>query len=187
MSRVGKLPVNIPEGVKIEVNGNVVSVEGPKGKLTQSFSPVIKIEKDDGKIVVKRPSDEKIALALHGTVRSLIANMVKGVSEGFQKELELIGVGYSANMQGRVLVLKTGFSHPIKYTPPEDINIEVSKGENFLIVIKGADKQKVGEVACKVRNFAPPDSYKGKGIRYKGEHIKLKQGKTGIVGAPGVG
>lgn len=187
MSRVGKSPINIPDGVTIEVNGNIVSVEGPKGKLTQSFSPIIKIKKDNDKVIVQRPSDEKLARALHGTVRSLIANMVKGVSEGFQKELELIGVGYSANMQGGVLVLKIGLSHQVKYTPPEGINIEVSKGQNFLIVIKGANKQKVGEVACKVRSFSPPDSYKGKGIRYKGEYVKLKQGKTGIAGAPGAG
>lgn len=187
MSRIGKNPISIPEGVKAEVNGNLVSVEGPKGKLSQTFSTLVEITKNDRQITVKRFSDEKTSRALHGTTRNLIANMIKGVSEGFEKQLEIIGVGYSAKMEKDRLIMKLGLSHPIEYTPPGDIKLEVKKTKNFEVTVRGADKQKVGEVACKIRMFYPPDSYKGKGIRYKGEQVKLKPGKTAATGAAGAG
>jgi large subunit ribosomal protein L6 len=185
MSRVGKMPISIPDGVKVEIKANLVSVEGPKGKLSQTFSPLINITKDDNQIILKRQSDEKIHRALHGTTRSIIFNMIKGVFEGFAKELEVIGVGYSAKIESGKLILKLGFSHPIKYTPPEGIELEVKKGKNFSILVKGPDKREVGEVAYKIRKFFPPDAYKGTGIRYKGEQVKLKPGKTAGAGAPG--
>ena len=190
MSRVGIKPVPIPDNVKVEIKVNLVSVEGPKGKLTRSFSPLIQITKNDGQIIVKRSSDEKFHRSLHGTTRSIIFNMIKGVSEGFAKELEIVGVGYSAKIENKKLVLKLGFSHPIEYTPSQSIQLEVKKTKNFSVLVKGPDKQEVGEVACKIRGFCPPDSYKGKGIRYVGEQVKLKPGKTaatGAAGAPGAG
>ena len=185
MSRVGKNPIPIPNNVKVEVKDNFVSVEGPKGKLVQNFSSLVKIIKEDNQITVRRSSDEPLFRALHGTTRSIISNMVKGVSEGFEKWLEIMGIGYSAKMEGRKLVLKLGFSHPIEYTLPENITAEVKKTKNFEVVIKGPDKQQVGEVACEIRKFSPPDAYKGAGIRYKGEHVKIKPGKTAAAGAPG--
>ena len=187
MSRVGMKPISIPDNVKVEIKANLVSVEGPKGKLTHSFSPLIEITRNDSQIIVKRSSDEKLSRALHGTTRSIIFNMIKGVSEGFEKELEIVGVGYSAKIENRKLVLKLGFSHPIEYTPSENIQLEVKKTKNFSVVVKGPDKQEVGEVACKIRKFSPPDSYKGKGIRYKEEQVKLKPGKTVATGASGAG
>ena len=190
MSRVGRKPISVPGNVKVEIKANLVSVEGPKGKLIQSFSPLIQITKDDSQIIVKRSSDEKTARALHGTTRNIIANMIKGVVEEFVKELEIQGIGYSAKVEGGKLIMKLGFSHLIEYMPPENIKLEVKKAKNFELVVRGPDKQKVGEVACKIRMFSPPDVYKGKGIRYKGEQIKLKPGKTaavGATGAPGAG
>lgn len=190
MSRVGRKPVSIPSGVSVEIKQSLVSVEGPKGKLTQNFSPLIQITKNENQIIVKRSSDEKLCRALHGTTRNLISNMVKGVSEGFEKQLEIIGIGYSAKVEGEKLIMKLGFSHPIEYIPPVNVKLEVKKIKNLEITVRGADKQKVGEAACKIRMFSPPDAYKGKGIRYKGEHVKLKPGKTaatGAGGAPGAG
>lgn len=187
MSRIGKMPVPIPNNVKVEIKANLVSVEGPKGKLSQSFSPLIGIAKDNEKIVVKRSSDEKFERALHGTTRNLIANMIKGVCDGFQKELEIIGVGYSAKVEGKKLVMKLGFSHPVEYEPVDNIKLEVKKAKNFEIIISGPSKQDVGQAACEIRKCCPPNAYKGKGIRYKGEYVKLKPGKTAAAGAPGAG
>ena len=186
MSRVGRKPISIPDNVKVEIKANIVSVEGPKGKLTHSFSPLIQITRKDSQIIVNRFSDEKLCRALHGTTRSIIFNMIKGVLEGFEKELEIIGVGYSAKVENKKLVLKLGFSHLIEYIPSDSIQIEVKKTKNFSVLVKGPDKQEVGEVACKIRRFSPPDSYKGKGIRYMGEQVKLKPGKTAATGAAGV-
>jgi len=185
MSRIGKMPVPIPSNVKVEIKGNVVYVEGPKGKLSQKFSPLVDIIKDDDKIIVKRFSDEKFERALHGTTRNLIANMIKGVCEGFQKELEIVGIGYSAKVEGKKLIMKLGFSHPVEYEPMDGINLEVKKGKTLEIIISGSNKQDVGQAACEIRKCCPPNAYKGKGIRYKGEHIKLKPGKTAATGAPG--
>jgi large subunit ribosomal protein L6 len=187
MSRIGKMPVPIPNNVKVEIKQNLVLVEGPKGKLSEVFSPLIDIAKDNEKIVVKRSSDEKFHRALHGTTRNLIANMIKGVTEGFQKELEIIGVGYSAKIEGKKLVMKLGFSHPVEYMPSDNLKLEVKKTKNFEVIISGPSKQEVGQAACEIRKFCPPNAYKGKGIRYKGEHIKLKPGKTAATGAAGAG
>jgi large subunit ribosomal protein L6 len=187
MSRIGKIPVPIPNNVKVEIKQNTVSVEGPKGKLSEKFSPLIDIVKENEKIIVKRSSDEKFSRALHGTTRALIANMIKGVSEGFQKELEIIGVGYSAKIEGKKLVMKLGFSHPVEYVPSDIVKLEVKKTKNFEVIISGPSKQEVGQAACEIRKCSPPNAYKGKGIRYKGEYIKLKPGKTAVTGAAGAG
>ena len=185
MSRLGSKPVDIPEGIKIKVESNILSVEGPKGKLTQRIRPELGIEKKDSQILIKRSSDDKFYKALHGLTRSLILNMIQGVSEGFQKVLEIIGVGYTAKIQDGKLVLQLGFSHPIEYTPPEGIQLQAERKKNFRIIVSGMDKQEVGQVARLIRDFRPPDSYKGKGIRFEGEEIKLKEGKTGATAASG--
>lgn len=177
MSRVGKKPIEIPSGVTVTVNGNTVTVKGPKGELTRTFHPDMTITLEDNMIKVARPSDEKHHRALHGTTRSLIANMVEGVSKGYEKALELVGVGYRAAKQGKKLVLNVGFSHPVEIEPEEGLEIEVPSQTK--IVVKGADKQRVGELAAKIRAVRPPEPYKGKGIRYEGEVVRLKEGKTG--------
>ncbi len=187
MSRIGKKPISIPNNVKVDIKQNVVSVEGPKGKLSERFSPLIDITKDNEKITVKRSSDEKFDRALHGTTRTLIANMIKGVCEEFQKELEIIGIGYSAKMEGKKLVMKLGFSHPVEYMPSGSVKLEVKKTKNFEVIISGPSKQEVGQVACEIRKCSLPNAYKGKGIRYKGEYIKLKPGKTAATGVAGAG
>jgi large subunit ribosomal protein L6 len=177
MSRVGKKPIEIPSGVTVTVNGNTVTVKGPKGELTRTFHPDMTITVEDNVIKVTRPSDEKHHRALHGTTRSLLANMVEGVSKGYEKALELVGVGYRAAKQGKKLVLNVGFSHPVEIEPEEGLEIEVPSQTR--IVVKGADKQRVGELAAKIRAVRPPEPYKGKGIRYEGEVVRLKEGKTG--------
>lgn len=175
MSRIGKKPINIPENVKVTIDGNHVTITGNKGKLGFDVHPDIIVKKDNGQIVVTRPSDTKSHRALHGTTRAILANMIKGITFGFKKELEINGVGYSANLEGNRLKLLLGFSHDIYFDPPEGITI-VAKRSN--ISISGIDKQLVGEVAAKIRSFKPPEPYKGKGIRYRGEFIRLKKGKT---------
>ncbi|MBB3870047.1 50S ribosomal protein L6 [Geobacillus sp. NFOSA3] len=177
MSRVGKKPIEIPSGVTVTVNGNTVTVKGPKGELTRTFHPDMTIKVEDNVITVTRPSDEKRHRALHGTTRSLLANMVEGVSKGYEKTLELVGVGYRAAKQGKKLVLNVGFSHPVEIEPEEGLEIEVPSQTK--IVVKGADKQRVGELAANIRAVRPPEPYKGKGIRYEGEVVRLKEGKTG--------
>ncbi|MDD5454449.1 MAG: 50S ribosomal protein L6 [Candidatus Ratteibacteria bacterium] len=185
MSRIGKMPISIPNNVKVDIKANLVSVEGPKGKLSQGFSPLIGISKENEKIIVKRSSDEKQIRALHGTTRNLIANMIKGVSEGFQKELEIVGVGYSAKVESGKLIMKLGFSHPVEYVPPDSVKLEVKKTKTLDVTVSGPNKQDVGQAACEIRKCCPPNAYKGKGIRYKGEYVKLKPGKTAATGAPG--
>lgn len=177
MSRVGKKPIEIPSGVTVTVNGNTVTVKGPKGELTRTFHPDMTIKVENNVITVTRPSDEKHHRALHGTTRSLLANMVEGVSKGYEKALELVGVGYRAAKQGRKLVLNVGFSHPVEIEPEQGLEIEVPSQTR--IVVKGADKQRVGELAANIRAVRPPEPYKGKGIRYEGEVVRLKEGKTG--------
>jgi large subunit ribosomal protein L6 len=177
MSRVGKMPVEIPQGVTVEVKpGNHVVVKGPKGTLEYKFDPRLTIKVEDGKVIVERPNDEKQMKALHGTTRALINNMVIGVSKGFEKVLEVKGLGYRAFVKGDTLELHLGFSHPVLYKIPEGIKIEVDRENN--IYVRGIDKQKVGQVAAEIRSFRPPDPYKGKGIRYRGERIILKAGKS---------
>lgn len=177
MSRVGKKPIEIPAGVTVTVNGNVVTVKGPKGELTRTFNPDMQINVEDNIINVSRPSDSKEHRALHGTTRALLSNMVEGVSKGFERALELIGVGYRASKQGKKLVLNVGYSHPVEIEPEEGIEIEVPA--NTRIVVKGSSKERVGALAANIRDVRPPEPYKGKGIRYEGEFVRRKEGKTG--------
>ena len=178
MSRIGKLPVKIDAGVTITVDdNNVVTVKGPKGTLSQQMHPDMQIEQDNGVLTVKRPSDDKAHRALHGLTRSLIHNMVVGVTSGFEKKLEIVGTGYRAQLQGKNLVLNMGFSHPVEFQPPEGITFEVPAPNK--ISVKGIDKQAVGQVAANVREVRPPEPYKGKGIRYEGEVVLRKEGKAG--------
>ncbi|MCQ6281430.1 50S ribosomal protein L6 [Bacillus sp. EB600] len=177
MSRVGKKPIEIPAGVTVTLNGNVVTVKGPKGELTRSFNPDIAINVEENIINVSRPSETKEHRALHGTTRALLSNMVEGVSKGFEKGLELIGVGYRAQKQGTKLVLNVGYSHPVEIEPEAGLEIEVPV--NTKIIIKGTNKERVGALAANIRDVRPPEPYKGKGIRYEGEFVRRKEGKTG--------
>lgn len=177
MSRIGKLPVSVPAGVEVSINGNEVNVKGPKGELTQTFHKELTIEKaEDGSIVVSRPNDERESRAMHGLTRTLIHNMIIGVSEGYSKTLELVGVGYRAAVKGNNLELNLGFSHPVIIAKPEGITFECP--DQAKIVVSGIDKQQVGQVAADIRKWRKPEPYKGKGIRYQGEHVRRKEGKT---------
>ncbi|MFO7612617.1 MAG: 50S ribosomal protein L6 [Clostridia bacterium] len=178
MSRIGKMPIIIPVGVDVRIDsGNVVTVKGPKGSMTQKFNSDMAIKIEDGQVVVERPSDLKRHKAFHGLTRSLLNNMVVGVSEGFMKKLEINGVGYRAAMQGTKLVLSVGYSHPVEMDPPEGITVEVPAQTQ--IIVRGYDKQAVGEFAAKVRAHRKPEPYLGKGIKYADERIRRKEGKTG--------
>jgi large subunit ribosomal protein L6 len=177
MSRVGKKPIEIPTGVTVTINGDTVTVKGPKGELTRSFNPDIEIKVEENIINVSRPSDSKDHRTIHGTTRALLANMVEGVSKGFEKSLELIGVGYRAQKQGKKLVLNVGYSHPVEFEPEEGLEVEVPA--NTKIIIKGINKERVGALAANIRQVRPPEPYKGKGIRYEGEFVRRKEGKTG--------
>lgn len=177
MSRVGRMPIDIPAGVSVSLNVPVITVKGPKGELTRTLHQDIKVSVADNVITVERPSDEKNHRALHGLTRALVANMVIGVTEGFKKELEIVGVGYRAQMKGNKLALTLGFSHPLELEAPEGIKIECPSATS--IVISGANKEHVGEFAAKVRGYRLPEPYKGKGIKYVGEHIRRKAGKAG--------
>jgi len=178
MSRIGKLPVSIPAGVTITVDeANVVTVKGPKGTLTQQLSQEMIIEQDAGVLTVKRPSDAKHHRALHGLTRTLINNMVVGTTTGFTKNLEIVGVGYRAQVQGNKLVLNVGYSHPVEFEMTDDIKFETPAPTK--IVVSGIDKQKVGQIAADIRATREPEPYKGKGIRYENEFVRRKEGKTG--------
>ncbi|HLS34861.1 MAG TPA: 50S ribosomal protein L6 [Bacillota bacterium] len=176
MSRIGLNPIEIPEGVEVKLNDQIVVVKGPKGELTKTMHEDIVVEIDESVIVIKRPDDLKENRALHGTTRSLIGNMIEGVRNGFEKHLEIIGVGYRAQMQGNKLVVGAGYSHPVEMDHIEGIEFDVPK--NTEIIVKGIDKELVGEVAANIRSIRPPEPYKGKGIRYKDEHVRRKEGKT---------
>lgn len=176
MSLIGKKIIIIPQGVKIEARDGIVYVEGPKGKLNRSLHDRISLEIKDGQILVKRIGDAKLDKSLHGLFRALIANMVKGVTEGYTKELEIIGVGFKAQIQGNNLNLQLGFSHPVNFSIPEGIKIETPKLTQ--IIVRGIDKEKVGEVSHEIRAIFPPEPYKGKGIRFVGEYVKKKVGKS---------
>jgi len=178
MSRIGKMPVPIPSGVTVAVEDRVVRVKGPKGELTQRLRPEISAAVEDGEVRMGRASETKADRAYHGLMRALVANMVHGVSEGFQKSLELQGVGYRAEKRGKNLVLTVGYSHQVEYPEPEGLSI--STPSPTVIVVEGADKQKVGQAAAEIRSVRPPEPYKGKGIRYQGEHVRRKAGKTGV-------
>jgi large subunit ribosomal protein L6 len=177
MSRIGKKPVTVPKGVTLDLQGQVVAVKGPKGELRRSLHPEMQLALNDGTLTVARPSDDKKHKALHGLTRTLVQNMVDGVSKGFSKTLEIQGVGYKAEAKPYGVNLIVGFSHPVKYEAPKGIKISVEN--NTVVKIEGADKEKVGQVAAELRAVRPPEPYKGKGVRYQGEQVRRKAGKTG--------
>lgn len=176
MSRIGKAPIPIPEGVTVEINKNVVRVKGPRGELEQWVDPAITVKIEDSTVVLTRPSDSRRHKALHGLYRSLIHNMVTGVTQGFSKKLEIVGVGYKAEKKGKAVVFSLGYSHPIVFIPPEGVQIDLESPTLF--TVSGYDKQLVGQTAAKIRSFRPPEPYKGKGIKYVDEMIRRKAGKS---------
>ncbi|MBF8250395.1 MAG: 50S ribosomal protein L6 [Deltaproteobacteria bacterium] len=180
MSRIGKIPVVIPQGVKVAVVGDLLKVDGPKGKLSQKINPGVNISVNDGKIVFTRPAENSESRTVQGLIRSLVSNMVDGVTKGYERKLEISGVGYRAEVQGDSLVMSLGFSHPVKYQLPAGVKAEVEK--QTMITLSGADKQVIGQAAANIRGFKPPEPYKGKGIKYQGEKILRKAGKAGKAG-----
>jgi large subunit ribosomal protein L6 len=180
MSRIGKLAIPIPSGVDVAIDGHHVTVNGPKGTLERDVSPILSVVKDDGQLRVERPSDEKTARELHGLTRTLLANMVTGVTEGYRKGLEITGVGYRAQLVGKKLQLSLGYSHPIEIDPPEGISFEVETP--IRLAVLGIDKELVGHVAARIRSTRKPEPYKGKGVRYAGEQVRRKAGKAGKIG-----
>jgi large subunit ribosomal protein L6 len=177
MSRIGKKPVTLPKGVDLDLQGSTVAVKGPKGELRRTLHPEMKLTLDNGTLTVERPSEEKRHKALHGLTRTLVQNMVEGVSKGFTKTLEIQGVGYKAEAKPYGVNLIVGYSHPVKYEAPKGIKITVEN--NTVVKVEGADKEVVGQVAAELRSVRPPEPYKGKGIRYQGEQVRRKAGKTG--------
>ena len=177
MSRIGRKPISLPKGVDVNIKGSDVTVKGTKGTMSFSIMPNIAVEMEDGTLVVKRESEEKSVRAAHGMTRAILSNMVTGVNQGFERVLEIIGVGYRAQMQGKNLVLALGFSHPVEVVPPEGIELAIDGPTK--VIVRGIDKQLVGQVAANIRGYRPPEPYKGKGIRYVGEYVIRKAGKTG--------
>ena len=175
MSRIGRKPIAVPDGVTVEIRPGSVAVRGPKGELSERVSPEMAVSQEDGRVVVTRPTDRGDHRALHGLTRTLVANMVTGVTQGFEKRLEIQGVGYRAALRGRDLEMQLGFSHPVTVKAPDDITFEVPQPTQ--IVVSGISKQRVGEIAAQIRKWHPPEPYKGKGIRYQGEHVIRKVGK----------
>ena len=180
MSRVGQMPIPCPSGVEVKIQGSRVEVQGPKGALSRELHPSIAIVQEDGILRLDRVDDSREARSLHGLTRSLVANMVEGVTEGFEKRLELVGLGYRAAVQGRMLTLSLGFSHPIDYQAEEGIEIALDEKNKNVIIVRGIDKQRVGQVAADIRRFRKPEPYKGKGIRYVGEIVRRKAGKAAV-------
>ncbi|NLS78313.1 MAG: 50S ribosomal protein L6 [Chloroflexi bacterium] len=178
MSRIGRLPIPVPAGVKVDIKESDVVVTGPKGQMMRSFHPHMAIKLEDGAVVVERPSNHRYHRSLHGLTRALLANMVTGVTEGFKRELVIEGTGFRAALEGGGLVLRVGYSHPIKVVAPEGVNIEVDRSA-VNITVSGMDKELVGEVAAKIREVKVPDAYKGRGIRYADEKVRIKPGKSG--------
>jgi large subunit ribosomal protein L6 len=181
MSRIGRLPIAVPSGVEVSIEGRRVTVKGPKGSLSRTLHPDMAVAQDDGTIVVTRPTEQKAHKQLHGLTRTLVNNMVVGVTDGYRKGLEITGVGYRAALNGRKLTLNLGYSHPIEIDPPEGITFELENPTRLAVV--GIDKELVGEIAAKVRATRKPEPYKGKGVRYAGEYIRRKAGKAGKIGA----
>ena len=180
MSRIGLKPIPLPKDVKVEIHGSRVVVEGPNGELSRSFDPNMEIVLKEGILRVQRPTDQRSHRAMHGLTRALLFNMVTGVSEGFSKTLEIVGTGYRAETQGEDLVLYLGYSHPIEFKAPDGISFEVPRGGRTVIV-QGADKELVGEIAARIRRQRPPEPFKGKGVRYQGERVRRKAGKAGKI------
>ena len=178
MSRIGRLPIEVPAGVEIKIDGTYLKVKGPKGEMEFTFTPDMKVKQEANTIIVERPSDQPMHRALHGTTRAIINNMVVGVSKGFERVLEIIGVGYRAELDGKNLIVNVGFSHPVIVEPPEGISFDVDMKVRQ-IKVSGYDKQVVGQVAADIRKLRPPEPYKGKGIRYQGEYVRRKPGKAG--------
>ncbi len=176
MSRIGKLPVAIPSGVDVQIDGQTVTVKGSKGELTRTFSELMTIKVEDNQVIVERPDDSREAKSFHGLTRTLIANMIEGVSNGYAKKLELVGVGYRAALKGTDLEIQLGFSHPVVVKAPENITFEVPSQTE--IIVKGISKEQVGQVAANIRAWRKPEPYKGKGIRYEGEYVRRKLGKA---------
>ena len=176
MSRIGKQPIPVPSGVEVKIDGSTITVKGPKGELTRTLNEVVSVEMEDGLIVVKRPDDSRTARSLHGLSRTLVSNMVIGVSEGYFKNLEIVGVGYRAAMKGTDIELQLGFSHPVVIIAEPGITFEVPAPTK--ITVRGIDKQRVGQVAADIRKWRKPEPYKGKGVRYEGEHVRRKLGKA---------
>jgi len=176
VSRIGKQPIPVPSGVEVQIEGQTVTIKGPKGSLTQSFNEDMTVTLEEGVLSVSRPSDERHHRSLHGLTRTLLSNMVVGVSEGFHKNLEIVGVGYRAELKGSDIQLALGFSHPVFVKAPEGITFEVPAPTK--ITVRGIDKQRVGQVAAEIRKWRKPEPYKGKGVRYEGEHVRRKLGKT---------
>lgn len=181
MSRIGRLPVPIPKGIQVEQGNGTLTVKGPKGELTLDVHRDMRVVVEEGQVRVERSSDAKEQRALHGLTRALIANMMEGVTKGFSKTLEIVGVGYRADAKGKGIALQLGFSHPIQYQPAEGVKVECPNPTT--IVVSGVDKAKVGQTAAEIRGFRPPEPYKGKGIRYQGEQVRRKAGKTASSGA----
>lgn len=177
LSRIGRKPITLPDGVTVNKEANKILVKGPKGQLSMDLVPGVDVQVEDGKVVVKRETDDKKMRAFHGMTRALLNNLVEGVSKGFEKQLEIVGIGWRAQMQGKNLILNVGYSHPVEYVAPE--GIEIATDGPAKIIVRGIDKQKVGQVAAEIRGVRPPEPYKGKGIRYVGEHIIRKAGKAG--------
>jgi large subunit ribosomal protein L6 len=180
MSRIGRLPIAVPSGVQVKIDGHKVSVKGQRGELVREFHPEIEIKLEDGKVVVTRPSDSPTHRALHGTTRALLNNMVTGVSQGFRKTLQIEGVGYRATMEGANVVFYLGYSHPIKIEPPAGIKF-ITDEKAKMVTIEGNDRETVGQVAANLRKLRPPEPYKGKGVLYQGERVRRKAGKAGKV------
>jgi large subunit ribosomal protein L6 len=177
MSRIGKKPIELPKGVKLELKDGIVSVQGPKGQLERPLLAGLELEMTDGQVLVKRLSDDKRSRSYHGLMRTLVANMVDGVSKGFEKKLEIVGIGYRSELKGTMLVLYLGYSHPIEFPLPEGISAEVEKQTQ--VTIKGINKELVGQISAKIRDLRKPDPYKGKGVKYANEVLRKKAGKTG--------
>jgi large subunit ribosomal protein L6 len=180
MSRIGKLPISLPKGVTVTVKDNVVTVKGPKGELSQEINPIITVAQEDDHIVVSRPDDEKVSRSMHGLYRSLIHNMVVGVSEGYRKQLELVGVGYRVSNNGNLLEFALGYTHNIHMMLPPEIKVETKseRNQNPLLMLESCDKQLIGQICAKIRSFRKPEPYKGKGIKFVGEVIRRKAGKS---------
>jgi len=178
VSRVGRSPITIPDGIQVKIKDGLVIVTGSKGELQEKIHPDIKVKINEQEILVERPSDNKFHRSLHGLTRSLIHNMILGLTEGFIKKLEIVGVGYRAELKGKIVTFQLGFSHPIYFVPPDGIEFEIPTPN--IVVVKGIDKQLVGQVAAKIRSFRPPEPYKGKGIRYEDEYVRRKAGKATV-------